>query len=103
MVRVHLGIVRSLRHPVWPMSRTCVARRFAGVRFGVGSLQMLLVPLHIFGRVLVAVLDSSLCSCAGGGMFRYGLGFVVSFSRFRSRCSSANFLCSLAGLVSLIE
>ena len=88
MIRAHLVLrmVRwSLHHPVLSVGRSCVPRRFARMSFGLSSLKVLLVPVKIFGRVLVAVLSSIGCSCSRAAMFRYRPGFVFSFPC--SRCS----------------
>src|SRR5438552_3918013 len=64
MIGAHRGMMRSLHHPVLCVGSTCVPGRFAVVRVALGPLDMLLVPVEIFGPDLVAVFSSISCSCS---------------------------------------
>src|SRR6266404_3036556 len=93
MIGAHWGMLS--------VGRSCVSGRSAGVRFAVGSPKILLA-VEIFGRVLVRMFSTLLCS-GSNAVFGHSAGFVFSFSCSRSRCSSANSLCPFPLLVGLIK
>src|SRR5437773_5753234 len=93
MIGAHWGMLS--------VGRSCVSGRSAGVRSAVGSPKILLV-VEIFGRVLVRMFSTLLCS-GSNAVFGHSAGFVFSFSCSRSRCSSANSLCPFPLPVGLIE
>ena len=86
MIGAHWGMLS--------VGRSCVSGRSAGVRFAVGSPKILLA-VEIFGRVLVRMFSTLLCS-GSNAVFGHSAGFVFSFSRSRYRPSA---LCPLAVLL----
>ena len=103
MLCTHLGVMRHLlTHRMLPVTRSSVLGRVAGVRFGLVAPKILLVPVKVFGRMLVAVFFTA-HSCSLGMMFSGRVStFGFSFSRSGCPCGS-DALCAFALLVALIK
>jgi hypothetical protein len=104
MLRVHLLLMmlHLLIHRMRSVSRASVFGHFAGVRFGLVAPKILLVPVKVFGRMLVAVFFAA-HSCSLDMMFSGRVStFGFSFSRSGCPCGS-DALCAFALLVALIK